>query len=298
MEDDDLCGRMATTVTPENVSRIESLIKKDAKVAYTEIQDIMKISSGSLTRILHDCLGARKRCARWVPHSLSEEQKRGRVDRYTHMLRKLDRRRSPRSWVIVTGDKTWACQYDLETKQQSAVWIFPDENLPVKFKRNRCASKQIIACLFAKFGHVATIPLEDKKTVTADWYVNHCVPKIFQAWCKRRPRTGVRGLRLHHDNASVHTAAVTLDFVSAIDIQLVIRPPYSPDLAPCDWFLFYSVKWQLKGKQFQNAKDARAFIEGIILDIPQSTWSGVIDSWFERMAMCVLAEGSFFEKLE
>ena len=47
MEGDDRCGRMATTVTPENVSRVESLIKKD-----TKMQDIMKISSGSLTRIL------------------------------------------------------------------------------------------------------------------------------------------------------------------------------------------------------------------------------------------------------
>ena len=33
----------------------------------------------------------------------------------------------------------------------------------------------MIACFFAKFGHVATIPLEDRKTVTADWYVNHCL---------------------------------------------------------------------------------------------------------------------------
>ena len=80
LEDNDRCGRMATTVTPEKVSRVEPLIKKDPKMAYAEIQDIMKISSGSLTRILHDCLGVRKRCVRWVPHNLSEEQKRRRVD--------------------------------------------------------------------------------------------------------------------------------------------------------------------------------------------------------------------------
>ena len=168
----------------------------------------------------------------------------------------------------------------------------------MKFKGNRSASKQMIACFFAKFGHVATIPLEDRKTVTADWYVNYCLPKIFQAWCKWRPRTGVRGLLLHHDNASAHAAAVTLDFLSASDIQLVTRPPSSPDVTPCDRFLFHSVKWQLKGKQFQNTEDARAFIEGVILDIPQSAWSGVIDSWFERMVKCVQAEGSFFERLE
>ena len=77
LEDDDRFGRMATTVTPENICRFESLIKKGSKMTYAEIQDIMKISSGSLTRILHDCLGVWKRCARWVPPNLSEEQKWG-----------------------------------------------------------------------------------------------------------------------------------------------------------------------------------------------------------------------------
>ena len=52
LEDDDRCGRMATTVTPENVSGVGSLIKEDPKMAYADIQDIMKISSGSLTCIL------------------------------------------------------------------------------------------------------------------------------------------------------------------------------------------------------------------------------------------------------
>ena len=107
LKDDDHCRRMAMTVTPENVSRVESLIKKDPKMAITEIQDIMKISSGSLTRILPDCLGVRKRCACWVLHNLSEEQKRVRVDWCTQMLRKFDGGRSPRVWDIVTGDEAW-----------------------------------------------------------------------------------------------------------------------------------------------------------------------------------------------
>ena len=275
LEGNDRCGRMAATVIPENVSGVESLIKKNRKMTYAEIQGFIKISSGSLTRILHEYLGVRKRCARWVPHNLSEEQKRGRVDWCTHMLGKLDGGRSPRVWDIVTGDETWVYQYDPEMNQQSAVWIFPDENPPMKF-----APKQMIVCLFAKFGHVATISLEDRRTITADCYVNHCFLKVFQAGCKRRPRTGVYGLLLHHDNASAHTAAVTLDFLVANDVQLVTHPPSSPDLAPCDWFWFPFVKRQLKGKQFQNLVDAQAFFEGVTLDISQSTWLGVIDSWF------------------
>ena len=143
-----------------------------------------------------------------------------------------------------------------------------------------------------------TVCLKSSRPVTADWYVNHCLPKIFQAWCKRRSRTGVRGLLFHHDNASALTAAVTLDCLTSSDTQLVTHPSYSPNLAPCDLFLFPSVKRQMKGKQFQNAKDSRAFFEGVILDIPQSMCSDVIDSWIERTVKCVQGEGGFFENLE
>ena len=154
-------------------------------MAHAEIHDIMKISSGSLTRILHDSLDVRKRCARWVLN-LSEEQKWCRVFWCTHILRKFDGGRS-RVWYIVTGGETWVNQYDPKAKQQSVVWVFPYENPLMKFKIHRSASNQMIAFFFAKFGHVVTMPLEERKMVTAEWYVNHCLPKIFQAWCKRCP---------------------------------------------------------------------------------------------------------------
>ena len=95
LKNDDRCGRMATTVTPEDVPRVESLIEKDPKMTYAEIHGIMKISSGSLTRIHHDCLGVRKHCTRWLTLNLSEQQKPGTVDWCTHKLRTFDGGRSP-----------------------------------------------------------------------------------------------------------------------------------------------------------------------------------------------------------
>ena len=61
--DDDRYSRMATTVTPENVSRAESLTKEDPKMAYAKIQDSTKISSGDLTSF-NSCLGVRKHAVR------------------------------------------------------------------------------------------------------------------------------------------------------------------------------------------------------------------------------------------
>ena len=298
LDDDDRCGRPVTVCTEQTVAKVKRLITEDARITENEIKEVLKISSGSLDRILRHELCVKKRCARWVPHRLTEDQTRVRYEWCQYMLQKFDGGKSHRVWDIVTGDETYIYQYDPETKQQSSVWLFQDQAPPVKFKRARSTSKQMIAVFFSKSGHVASIPLLERKTVTSEWYTNTCLPQVFEAWSKRRPRTGTRGLLLHHDNASAHTAAATLDFLQENNVQLVTHPPYSPDLAPCDFFLFPQIKKQLRGKPFASVEDARVFAEGAISDILQSAWAGAMDSWFERMAKCIQAQGGYFEKLE
>ena len=39
------------------------------------------------------------------------------------------------------------------------------------------------------------------------------------------------------------------------------------------------------------------FFEGVISGISQSTWSGAMVAWFERMSKCVHAEDTYFEKV-
>ena len=118
--------------------------------------------------------------------------------------------------------------------------------------------------------------------VNVERYINICLPKVIEAWSASRPNNGSHCLLLHQDNSSVHTSAATLDCLEANRVQLVTQTPYSPSLAPCDFFLFPQVQQRLKGKQFQGVEDARAFYEGVIFDMPQSTWSGAMVTWFER----------------
>jgi len=43
---------------------------------------------------------------------------------------------------------------------------------------------------------------------------------------------------LHHDNARLHTAYATIAAIRAKGWNILPRPPYSPDLAPPDFYLF------------------------------------------------------------
>ena len=117
----------------------------------------------ALNEILHHQLGVHKRCARWVPLQLTEEQKVGRVQWCLTMLEKYDSGRANSTWNIVSGDETWVYQFDPETKAQSSVWLFPGDTPPLKFKRSRSTSKQMVASYIAKTGHITTIPLEERQ---------------------------------------------------------------------------------------------------------------------------------------
>ena len=85
----------------------------------------------------------------------------------------------------------------------------------------------MIAVFLAKSSHVASVPLQERKTVNAGRYVNTCLPKVLEAWNARRSNNGTRGLLLYHDNASAHAAAATLDYLEANGVQLVTQTPYS-----------------------------------------------------------------------
>ena len=67
---------------------------------------------------------------------------------------------------MVSGDESWIYSYEPENKRQSAVWVFQDEEKPTKVIRSRSVSKKMVATFVSKSGHVATIPLEDRRTVT------------------------------------------------------------------------------------------------------------------------------------
>ena len=43
---------------------------------------------------------------------------------------------------------------------------------------------------------------------------------------------------LHHDSASSHKAEQTTETIRILGFELLDHPPYSPDLAPCDFFSF------------------------------------------------------------
>jgi transposase len=62
---------------------------------------------------------------------------------------------------------------------------------------------------------------------------------------------------LHQKNVPLHNALALKQFLTDKCILMVETPPPSPDLAPCDFYLFPKVKSALKATHFQSVDEAK-----------------------------------------
>jgi len=63
---------------------------------------------------------------------------------------------------------------------------------------------------------------------------------------------------LHHNNAPSHTSIAVREFLAQIIVTTLPHPPYSLDLALCDFFLFTKQKTHLKGHHFVTVENVQA----------------------------------------
>ena len=69
---------------------------------------------------------------------------------------------------------------------------------------------------------------------------------------------------LHDDNAPSYRALVTLAFLAHNSIITLPHPLYTPDLAPCEFFLFPKMKLQLKGCHFVRVEEIQRESQNVL----------------------------------
>jgi len=94
---------------------------------------------------------------------------------------------------------------------------------------------------------------------------------------------------LHHDNAPAHTSHLVLQFLAKHGTAHLQQPPYSPDFAPCDIFLFPRLKKAPKEHRFEATEDIKQNSTNTLLDIPKEDFAKCFQQWQKRWAKCVAA---------
>ena len=74
-------------------------------------------------------------------------------------------------------------------------------------------------------------------------------------------------------------------------IKLVRHPPYSPYLAPCDFWLFP----KLRGCRYETTEEMKEAMTKVSDTLPQEDFHGAFEKFLERYNKCIAAVGDYFE---
>ncbi len=133
----------------------------------------------------------------------------------------------------------------------------------------------------------------DRFIQTLDVLKDRIRRKCPELW--KRKQDGWRSFLLHQDNAPVHVSAPTLAKYGEWGVDLLAHPPYSPDLAPCDFTLFPQLKDKLRGRRFRTLRLLQEATKEALKSFEPSFFEDAIADLVTRWKKCVAVDGDYFE---
>ena len=287
-------GRPDSVRTEFNIQRVSNVINSDRRITVREISCDLHISSGTVHSILSEDLRMKRVDAKMVPRVLKEIQKDRRISVSRDMLHRL--KTDPQFLSnIITGDESWVYGYDPETKLMSSQWRTTNEPRPKKARMSKSKIKSMIIIFFDISGIIHHEFVPHGKTVNSVYYLE-VLQRLNDAVKVKRPEKQTGGWILHHDNAPVHTAKIVTNYIRNNNITILPQPPYSPDLAPSDFWIFFRIKKVLKGKRFQEITEIQKNTVQILHEIKEEEFKQCFENqWVKRWKKCILAGGKYFE---
>lgn len=294
LNDDPRSGRPVEATGDDIVEKIEDLILENNRLTKKQLAEIVNISTESVLRILHEKLGMNKVSCRWVPKMLTVENKRQRLLAANEFLDRCKVDPENIFHRIITCDETWIHHYDPETKQQSMQWQRRGNPAPIKFKVQSSAGKIMASVFWDAEGILLIDYLPNKTTVTGVYYAD-LLKKLRDIILEKRRGLVSRGVLFLQDNAPAHKSHVAMSALRDCGFEVLSHPPYSPDLAPSDYFLFRNLKRELKGKRFSSNEEVQAAVTEYFESKDSNWFFHGIEALKKRYEKCIQVRGDYIE---
>ena len=168
---------------------------------------------------------------------------------------------------------------------------------PVIARCCKTSNGMLYAIFFDSKGPVLQIPVPKGSSVIGKFYGESVLTEFVDFYQKCRPRTGVRGIKLLHDNAPAHKSATVQEYLKESELNVLDHPPYSPDLSPCDFSFFPRLKEMLAGHRFESRCGIGSGVYQCLQHISKEDYRAAFRKWVDRCKICVEADRAYFKGL-
>ena len=131
--------------------------------------------------------------------------------------------------------------------------------------------------------------------INSDYYIA-LLDRLDDAIKKKRPYMAKKKPLFQQDNAPVHKSIKTMVKLNDLRFELLPHPPYSPDLAPSDFYLFADLKKMLHGKRFSSDDEVVAATDAYLEAKDKSFDKKGIESLEKRSNDCITMEGDYVDE--
>jgi histone-lysine N-methyltransferase SETMAR len=297
LQDEPRSGRPREATSEENIARARELVDADHRIKAHQIAHELGIAKTQVLTILHNHLGLSKLSARWVPRILTNAQKQVRLEKCHVTFDQIEQNPDSFWRRLVTGDEVWLFHFDPESKQESMEWRTTGSVPPVKARVRPSAGKLMASIFWDQDGPLLIDSLPRGETINKEYYAK-LMRQLRQAIVEKRRGKLAAGVLLLHDNATPHTAELAQAAIRQCGFVQLEHPPYSPDLAPSDFFLFPNLKKSLRGRRFADDEEVKAAVDQWFAAQPDGFFRSGIQQLRDRTLTCIAALGDYFEKMQ
>lgn len=296
LEDDQRMGRPPTVRTERKIEEVATVVRANRSQSVDDIAAAVGVSHGTCHKILTEDLNMSRVTQHRVPRILTQDQRDDRMTICGDLISSADQDRTFLNRII-TGDETWCFLYDPQLKRQSATWkspVSPKRKIP---RQDRSKGKVMLELFFDSLGIVHMEFIPQGATVNKTRY-KEILRRLRDSIRRKRPELWRRkNWLLLHDNAPAHRSVLVQEELARQQITVLPHPPYSPDLAPCDFFLFPRLKEKLRGRRFHSPEEIITATKDALQEISDNAnnFQTCFQRLYERWQTCIAASGDYFE---
>lgn len=279
-------GRPKTLVDNDE---LKAIVEADDTQSTAELAAAFDVSVKTILVHLRQ-IGKVKKLDKWVPHELNDRQREVRVETCLALLNRhtnegiLNR--------IVTCDEKWIL---FDNRKRSASWLDPGSAPKQCPKRKLTPRKVMVTVWWSSAGVIHHSFLPNGMSITADVYCEE-LNTMMEKLAHLQPALVNRSSPLLlHDNARPHTAQQTVSKLQELGLEALRHPPYSPDLAPTDYYFFQNLDNFLAGKKFNTREAVQNAFEEFVTSRPADFFKKGINKLPLRWQRCIDCMGDYFD---